>query len=321
MAEKNTAHKISFIGLLQVVALLTLLFSVATLFNQYQRYLELFSHFRLQYLLSALVCTVIFVFTRHFKSATLMALTVVLNAVYILPWYIGAAPTATENSTAIKLILSNVNTANRNYPAFIDLIHAESPDIFVVQEVDEKWLTQLRRLEAIYPYQYSVPRNDNFGIAIFSRHPFDKVTQFDFSDFKIPSLKAQLTLAQQPFTLITTHPLPPVSAELYQARNHQLKQVAQKIKETDGPLILLGDLNITMWSNDYKPLVSGTAMHNARKGFGLLPSWPAMVPVFFIPIDHCLVSSHFSVQSIRTGPRIGSDHLPLIVKLALSIQA
>lgn len=35
------------------------------------------------------------------------------------------------------------------------------------------------------------------------------------------------------------------------------------------------------------------------------------------PIDHCLVSSEFTVKNIKTGNDIGSDHLPLIIELSL----
>ncbi len=72
-----------------------------------------------------------------------------------------------------------------------------------------------------------------------------------------------------------------------------------------------------MWAHHYNELVESTGLANARDGFGVLPSWPTNIPIAMIPIDHCLVSDEFTVLDVRTGPDIGSDHLPLIVELGL----
>ena len=72
-----------------------------------------------------------------------------------------------------------------------------------------------------------------------------------------------------------------------------------------------------MWSPYYSELVRESGLVDARKGFGVLPTWPAplKLSLMMIPIDHCLVSSELQVAQIKTGPDIESDHLPLIVDL------
>ncbi|MDJ0569918.1 MAG: endonuclease/exonuclease/phosphatase family protein [Pleurocapsa sp. MO_192.B19] len=179
------------------------------------------------------------------------------------------------------------------------------------------WLTKLRPLENNYPYKQASPREDNFGIAIFSKYPIDEIREVYWGPSNIPSLKASLIVSGHRISLITTHPLPPVNDDYYHSRNSQLNEVALVSKNVGNPLILIGDLNVTMWSSDYMALETGTNLVNARKGFGILPTWPTILPMFMIPIDHCLVSSDFQVLEIKVGKNVGSDHLPLIVDLGL----
>ncbi|NET13198.1 MAG: endonuclease/exonuclease/phosphatase family protein, partial [Okeania sp. SIO1H6] len=98
------------------------------------------------------------------------------------------------------------------------------------------------------------------------------------------------------------------------------------------PVILAGDLNITMWSPDYHKLEQETGLRNSRLGFGIIPTWPArfnnsvllyiLSRFFQIPIDHCLISSEIKVVNVNTransGLNLGSDHLPLITDLFIS---
>jgi endonuclease/exonuclease/phosphatase (EEP) superfamily protein YafD len=64
-------------------------------------------------------------------------------------------------------------------------------------------------------------------------------------------------------------------------------------------------------------LEAGTGLVNATLESGLRPTWPTRPALARIPIDHFLLSDHLNVASIRTGPDIGSDHLPLILDLAV----
>lgn len=73
-----------------------------------------------------------------------------------------------------------------------------------------------------------------------------------------------------------------------------------------------------MWSPFYRSLIKRSGLHNARQGFGILPSQSGIAPQLAIlsaPIDHCLVSSDIQVQNFRLGSDIGSDHLPIVADL------
>ena len=318
--KKNNWTSFSFIGLVQVFATITIILSALTLFDGFHRLIEQFSHFKLQYLIASVICAGVFVFYKHYKFSIVLLLIGVLNSIFVVPWYFPETQnTSSEIQTELTLLHSNVLTSNLNIKGFVDQVIQENPDVFVMQEVNQRWLSEIQELEAVYTYKHTIPRGDNFGIAIFSKIPFESIKVLNSGTFEIPTIEASLSISGHTITLIATHPLPPVSKEYYQSRNDQIINIAEMSRKNKGPLIVVGDLNVSMWSINYKPLEFETGLRNARKGFGLLPTWPAQfkLPVFMIPIDHVLVSPHFVVNEIKIGPNIGSDHLPLIVRLGI----
>jgi endonuclease/exonuclease/phosphatase (EEP) superfamily protein YafD len=80
--------------------------------------------------------------------------------------------------------------------------------------------------------------------------------------------------------------------------------------------VLAGDLNLTMWNRGYRPLVDVAGLHNARKGHGIGPTWPALWPVG-VPIDHVLASPDVGFRTFRVLPSIGSDHLPVAAEFSV----
>lgn len=318
MSAKRAGKAVSLLGLIQVAAFFTFGFSIVTVFNDLHRYLELFSHFRLQYLFAALVFVLLFLVLKHYKSAAVMAVIMGLNAFYVLPWYFAAEnDNRSEYLADIKVMHSNVYSENTNYQAFIDLVLEESPDILVIQEVNTGWAAQLQALEKLLYYNHVVPQDDNFGMAIYSKYPFDTLQETYWGPYDILGFVVTITVLDQQISLLSTHTIPPVSNEGYDSRNAQLYELIEAAKQAQNPLIIVGDFNITMWSKDYEHLLADNNLFNARKGFGLLPTWPTQFPFAMIPIDHCLLSSDFTVRNIRVGEDIGSDHLPLIVSLGL----
>jgi endonuclease/exonuclease/phosphatase (EEP) superfamily protein YafD len=91
-------------------------------------------------------------------------------------------------------------------------------------------------------------------------------------------------------------------------------------------LIVAGDFNLTPWS---------FALRRIDRRFGLerrdraVPTWPsqrplgrALVPLpAILPIDHVYAGAGWRTVAVRRGPRLGSDHYPLVVDLALAAPA
>ena len=307
--------RVTLTGLLQAAAVITVAFSVGTLLPIDHFAIQLFTHFRLQYLVVSLGLLLLFKYLRSPWLTGAIAAGVVLNAVLVLPWYVGEDETS--GGVELKLLHANVLSSNTEYDRLIRLLDTEAPDLVMLQEVSPDWLVALDELRANYPYSYAEAREGNFGIALFSRVPLRSVSHFDSPPFGYPTIVASLDIDGQVLHFIGTHPMIPVSGTFYDARNEQLAGVARLLGKQAEPKILVGDLNLSQWDINYKLLEQQGGVRNARKGFGILPTWPVFLPFAMIPIDHVLVSETISVTGFYSGPRIGSDHLPLVVTFSL----
>ena len=184
-------------------------------------------------------------------------------------------------------------------------------------EVNNSWKTALKLIESRYPHTLTLPRDDNFGIALYSKLPFSQVKALSLGDGAIPTIVANYQINGNPLTLVATHPLPPIGSRYLQRRDNQLAHIAAYLSDITHHKILVGDLNVSMWSDAYRQLETDAKLSNARQGFGLYPTWPAQWPLAIaaIPIDHVMISTQLRVKGFTTGPNIGSDHLPVIADI------
>jgi endonuclease/exonuclease/phosphatase (EEP) superfamily protein YafD len=116
-------------------------------------------------------------------------------------------------------------------------------------------------------------------------------------------------------TVVASHPVPPISATNTSLRNQQVMELSRFLAGTEGPTILMADLNMTPWSPTFETLLDQSGLHNTGLGWGLQATWPAGVFLLRVPIDHVLVSPGVMVLNRMIGPHLGSDHLPVIIDL------
>jgi endonuclease/exonuclease/phosphatase (EEP) superfamily protein YafD len=285
--------------------------------GEWHQILELATHFRMQYLLVALFTLLLYGFAKRRTEIVLCLFCVSLNVVDILPWYLPAAQTASGHP--LRVMVSNVLTSNKRYGDFLRYVQQEQPAVLVAMEINDEWQKQLQALKPILPYSIAVPSSDNFGIALFSKYPLEqaKIKNWGAGAYVVPSLQANITIGLTPLTLIATHPLPPLKPDYFMFRNQQMREIADQVNRLGNSAIVMGDLNMSMWSPYFRQFTQATKLHSSRQGFGVQPSWPVDSPLLQIPIDHCLVSSKIRVVNNRLGANIGSDHYPLITDLAI----
>ena len=163
--------RITPLSLLRAAAVVTVAFSLLTSFPALHYRVELFAHFRLQYLAASVLLLLVFAGLRHSVFGVILLAAASLNAAHVVPWYLGepAPPTA----ATLKLLNANVLSHNDDYEALIRLVETEQPDIIFLQEISPAWQAHLAPLGNRYPHGYTEPRSDNFGIALLSRLPLE----------------------------------------------------------------------------------------------------------------------------------------------------
>ncbi|MEO1401963.1 MAG: endonuclease/exonuclease/phosphatase family protein [Cyanobacteria bacterium J06635_1] len=289
-------------------------------------YFEIFSHFQLQYLLICLLLTGVLALLRQGRLLLVALFCSALVSAQIMPWYWPPHFMYRSGGNAnLRVLVANLNTQNTDYGKILAIARAEQPDLAVFMEVDKPWVDQLNTLSDILPYSSGQANPYHVGIMLYSRQPLiDPEINF-FGTEIYASVVSQVRFHEQILSVVAAHPPPPVKSSFFHTRNRQLDQVGQYLQTVDNPALLLGDFNLSMWSPYYRRLEQQAGLHNARKGFGIVPSWPTRgtyhqipdwaSPLFSLPIDHCLLSPSIQVMDVRTGPETGSDHLPLIVDL------
>ena len=155
---------------------------------------------------------------------------------------------------------------------------------------------------------------------MFSKLPLEDtaVWQLTKRDTDVPALSARVTIGDQSLRVATLHTMSPTSALRMRLRTEQMNEVGDRLKSVDEPSILMGDFNCTPWSPFLTDLAKTCGYRDSRQGQGYLASWNVELPwVFWIPIDHALVSEKIHVHDRHTGQACGSDHLPTIMEISI----
>jgi endonuclease/exonuclease/phosphatase (EEP) superfamily protein YafD len=295
------------------------LFTVFGFFSRLDWRLELFSHFRAQYCLLLSACGLLFLLLGHWPGFLFSTAFMGANLALLLPIYRRPARRC-QSGPIYRIFFANVLGPNTCYERILDAITKAKADILLLVEVRPNHLQALQPALGDYPYYFSLPDTDNFGLAIFSRLPLESAEALAFDGTCTPMLFARLTLAGHRLSLLGVHPWPPKSREKAARRNHQLALTAAFTVTQTGELLLFGDLNTTSWSHAFRQLRSKSRLLDSRQGFGLQPSWPANNCLLAIPIDHALHTPGICIHARKLGARTGSDHLPLIIDLSINLK-
>lgn len=284
---------------------------------------DLFSQFRLAYAVIQTVCLVNLLCLRCARLALIVLSGLVINGMPIGSLFLAdQSPSPGERQTITILNFNSEFQHNDNYSLLEKIIDERNPDIIALVEINKKWLDAIS--SRTNGYQVKVTSLTGPGMALFSKFPIEHCKVQYFGKSHHPRIIADLRVDKQLIHVVTVHPTTPKSDWGYKERNQEFTLIKNELKEIATPKFLVGDLNCGPWSSEFAKFGEG-GLRDSQQGFGPQPTWPARtgriidgVPIPpTVPIDHVLVGKDVDVLERITGPAVGSDHLPVFVKVTI----
>lgn len=275
--------------------------------------MDLLANFRVQYALYLVVAALLFFLCRNSRWAVVAAVLAALNLWIISPYLVPSPRSAVvekELGESFRLMNFNVLSSNRRHDDVITYLREKDADFVFLLEASPEWEPALKKLSDLYPHQKNEIQAGNFGIALLSKTPFQKVEVAEYTPL-IASIDALVLVGDKRVRLIGTHPYPPINAKVCRLRNAHMQRLAESIAKETGATktIVAGDFNMTPWSPHFVDFLSASQLEDSAKGRGVMPTWYAL-PLFSfgISIDHICVSEGIHIEDRGVGPDLGSDH-------------
>ncbi|WP_299764924.1 endonuclease/exonuclease/phosphatase family protein [uncultured Dokdonia sp.] len=222
----------------------------------------------------------------------------------------------------IKIISANIYQYNQKFERFKDLIKKERPDIFITIESNKDWEIAMCNLETEYPYTEKVTLENTYGMHLYAKIPFQKVTTHYFVSNDIPSIEAHFTDEYgNDFVVFSVHPPPPSPTEevTSKERDGDLMSIAKRAKEIKSPVLVIGDFNTVAWSRIAKLFIKNSGLIDGRSGRGILASYHAKYWFFRAPLDLVFHSPTIFLNELKVLEYIGSDHFPISTIFSIDI--
>ena len=285
--------------------------------------LDLAANFRFQYVWIGVLAAGVVLWRRWWWPAGVIGLGVFVNLILVSPYYFGSVPAPALDSPQLTVAHLNTLAGNQEKEKVVEFIRDSGADFVFLTEVTGPLLELIESAEDL-PYETVVGTSRSFGVLGLARsstiasNPSIEGHVTNLGETRLPGVVIEAQLGDQPFEILSFQTSSPGRAAKAEGRDSQLAAAAEWVAERDIPVLLIGDFNATPWTPALSDLMRTADLTDSARGRGFSGSWPAGWGPFKIPIDHALHSEGLTTVKRVRGPSAGSDHLSLIVTLALS---
>lgn len=308
-------------GILWVAAAALVLVTIATAAARLSWLFDLFTHFRLQYVVAAAVFGALAVCVGAWRPAVVLLVVALFHAWTIKDLWLGgeaAAAGPAGAGTPVRVASANVQVDSPSPQQVVAFARDAGPDLLMLVETQtSRWRPVLTDLAALYPHQAPAGWRDGASVILFSRYPIVAQEVVRPPEGRRPYLKAQVEIAGRRVTVLGVHPASPSPGAPQDShiRNRALDHITRKVWEANRSAVVMGDFNTSPWSPHFRDLIAATDLRNAADGHGWIGTWPRWLWPAQIPIDHVLVAGPIAVTDVERGASTGSDHYPVVADL------
>src|SRR5690606_6870624 len=119
-----------------------------------------------------------------------------------------------NEEVGINILVANVYQYNKEFGKLISLVKSIKPDLAFFVETDKAWEKGLKEIENDYPTQIKIPKDNTYGLILYTRMEITRQEINYLIDEEVPSLEIDLKLRNgEIITIYAIHPTPPVPSE------------------------------------------------------------------------------------------------------------
>ena len=288
--------------------------------------LDVLTHFTPIWLGGLLLALLVWAVTgRHGRTTPVLVLIGVLSALTLMIPELTAKPSpgGKVDGETLKIVQFNLWGRNRDPEGTARWILATDPDIIVIEEGFSRSGGITRALAKRYPHRTTCAEPWPCSTMILSRRrPIaEGGLSPGVSRAHLAGAWATYPAPGGPYTVVGVHYTWPWPAGPQQRMTLRLAKVLERFPKDR--LIVSGDFNSTPWSFSLR---RQDRMFGLERRTRALASWPAgdfsrlHVPSPFplLAIDQIYAGRAWRTVQVRRGPKLGSDHYPVVITLALA---
>lgn len=267
----------------------------------------------------AILLIVLAIFSRRMRAAALALLvgSAVTGAVLASPLVsVGPGNSGAQAGQPVRIVSYNMYHSNTRAKEAIDWVIRQKPDFIILVEAAPAHSREVARLQKIYPHTYGCAGPGFCSTVILSRQPAEGVWPLSRGDPEnrqaLSAVTARFSIAGQDVPITAVHldrPWPLGAQEEY------LGLLSDAVATVGRGGIVAGDFNSAPWTFMMRRLAKAGELHLASGPAGTWPS--GLAPILRLPLDQVYIGPCMTRESVRHGPALGSDHLPVVTDVII----